>query len=200
MRYSAFTFLVLWLITPCSCPGQTLIRPVCQGQVGARGTLVDIVISPEAAPSETVAAKELSHYLHELYPNTCFEVVRKTPREADHVIYLGCVESFPQLGEHIGNKELTSSESYMVTTAYIDGRKVGIIFGSDPGGAMYGAYNLLEKLGCGFYLSYDTFPSGRQENFSFDGWELSDAPLVQDRIVFNWHNFLSGCSTWNLSD
>ncbi|MHC4687123.1 MAG: hypothetical protein ACYTEW_22865, partial [Planctomycetota bacterium] len=30
--------------------------------------------------------------------------------------------------------------------------------------------------------------------------ELSDAPLVQDRIVFNWHNFLSGCSTWNLSD
>jgi hypothetical protein len=25
-------------------------------------------------------------------------------------------------------------------------------------------------------------------------------PLVADRIVFNWHNFLSGCSTWNLAD
>ncbi len=189
MRYSAFTFLVLWLIMPCSCQGQAL---TC-------GTLVDIVISSEAALSETIAAKELSHYLHELYPNICFEVVRKTPREADHVIYLGCVESFPQLGKHIGNKELTSSESYIVTTAYIDRRKVGIIFGSDSGGAVYGVYNLLEKLGWGFYLSYDTFPLGQRYNFSFDGWELSDAPLVQDRIVFNWHNFLSGCSTWNLS-
>ena len=29
---------------------------------------------------------------------------------------------------------------------------------------------------------------------------MSDAPLVRDRVVFNWHNFLSGCSTWNLSD
>jgi hypothetical protein len=28
----------------------------------------------------------------------------------------------------------------------------------------------------------------------------ADKPLVNDRIVFNWHNFLSGCSTWNLAD
>ncbi len=190
MKYSAFTFLILWLVTPCGCLGQTLTR----------GTLVDIVISPEAAPPEKIAANELSHYLHRLYPDTYFEVVRTKSRKAGHVIYLGCVESFGRLGEHMGNKELTRPESYRVTTARIDGQKVGIIFGSDPGGAMYGTYSLLEKLGCGFYLSYDTLPSGRQDSFSFDGWELSDEPLVQDRIVFNWHNFLSGCSTWNLSD
>ena len=198
MKYSAFTFLILWLVMPCGCLGQGLTR----------GTLVDIVISPEAAPPEKIAANELSHYLHRLYPDTYFEVVRTKSRKADHVIYLGCVESFGRLGEHMGNKELTRSESYRVTTARIDGQKVGIIFGSDPGGAMYGTYSLLEKLGCGFYLSYDTLPSGRQsrkgrlaaDNFSFDGWELADEPLVQDRIVFNWHNFLSGCSTWNLSD
>jgi hypothetical protein len=28
----------------------------------------------------------------------------------------------------------------------------------------------------------------------------ADKPLVNDRLVFNWHNFLSGCSTWNLAD
>jgi hypothetical protein len=28
----------------------------------------------------------------------------------------------------------------------------------------------------------------------------SDRPLVPERIVFNWHNFLSGCSTWNFED
>lgn len=31
-------------------------------------------------------------------------------------------------------------------------------------------------------------------------WSFADRPLVPDRIVFNWHNFLSGCSTWNESD
>ena len=29
---------------------------------------------------------------------------------------------------------------------------------------------------------------------------FADKPLVNERIVFNWHNFLSGCSTWNLAD
>ncbi|RME94294.1 MAG: discoidin domain-containing protein [Verrucomicrobia bacterium] len=28
----------------------------------------------------------------------------------------------------------------------------------------------------------------------------ANPPLVPERIVFNWHNFLSGCSTWNFSD
>jgi hypothetical protein len=30
--------------------------------------------------------------------------------------------------------------------------------------------------------------------------EPLNRPLVPERIVFNWHNFLSGCSTWNLGD
>lgn len=29
---------------------------------------------------------------------------------------------------------------------------------------------------------------------------VSGRPLFAERIVFNWHNFLSGCSTWNLED
>ena len=28
----------------------------------------------------------------------------------------------------------------------------------------------------------------------------ADTPLIPERIIFNWHNFLSGCSTWNLED
>ncbi len=101
MRYSAFTFLILWLVAPCSCQSQTLTRD----------TLVAIEISPEAASPEKVAAKDLSHYLHKLYPNTYFEVVHTKSRKADNVIYLGCFESLPQLGEHIGNKEITKPES-----------------------------------------------------------------------------------------
>jgi hypothetical protein len=29
---------------------------------------------------------------------------------------------------------------------------------------------------------------------------MSDAPIVGERVIFDWHNFLSGCSTWNLED
>ena len=32
------------------------------------------------------------------------------------------------------------------------------------------------------------------------GWDLADQPLTPTRLVFDWHNFLSGCSTWDLSD
>jgi len=142
----------------------------------------------------------LSHYLSQLYPGVRFEVVDINPRGADHLIYLGCAKSFPLLTDSAGGEDFTGPEGYKVTTARIDSRNVGIIFGNDPRGVMYGVYNLLEKLGCGFYLSSDTLPAKGQNSFSFAGWELSDVPLVQDRIVFNWHNFLSGCSTWNLSD
>ncbi|MHC4105360.1 MAG: alpha-glucuronidase family glycosyl hydrolase, partial [Planctomycetota bacterium] len=190
MRHSSLTFLILWLVTICSCQGRAL----------SRSTFVDIVISPEATTSEKIAAVELSNYLSKLYSENRFQVVFNERSKAVQIIYIGCLKSFPRLREYIGDKELTEPESYIITTYQINERKTGTIFGSDPAGVMYGIYNLLEKLGCGFYLSYETFPSGPQKKFSFDGWEIYDVPLVQQRIVFNWHNFLSGCSTWNLSD
>ena len=59
---------------------------------------------------------------------------------------------------------------------------------------------MLEKSGYGFFLSYDAQPEARSGLFTFDGWQLADAPLMQERILFNWHNFLSGCSGWDLAD
>ena len=29
---------------------------------------------------------------------------------------------------------------------------------------------------------------------------MNDAPIAGERLIFNWHNFLSGCSAWNLED
>ena len=43
----------------------------------------------------------------------------------------------------------------------------------------YGVYALLEKLGCGFYLSYDALPPAKDEPFSFSGWQLADKPLAR---------------------
>jgi hypothetical protein len=88
--------------------------------------------------------------------------VSQRSHRADHVIYFGRAESFPQLREHIGGEKLSEPEGHVVTAARIDGSRVGIIPGNDSRGAIHGAYSLLEKLGCGFYLSYDAFPADRR--------------------------------------
>jgi hypothetical protein len=181
--------LLLFLLIVCS---------VC-GRASASETVVDVVIASHASASEKIVADELSNYLGRVYSDARFQVQRRNSRRADHAIYFGRAESFPELREHVIGKGLAGPESYVVTTADIDAKQAGLILGKDSRGAIYGAYKLLEKLGCGFYLSYDALGAKRRGGFSFDGWDLADAPLVGERIVFNWHNFLSGCSTWNLS-
>ena len=98
------------------------------------------------------------------------------------------------------NPKLDTPDSFAITTALSNGAPVAVVAGADPRGVLFGVYALLEKLGFGFYLSYNTNPPGRHEPFKFDGWALNDRPLASTRMVFNWHNFLSGCSTWDLAD
>lgn len=77
-----------------------------------------------------------------------------------------------------------------------DGKSVRIL-GADPLGAVYGIYRLLEYYGCGFFLTYDTFPAPRRESWTPPQHDIADAPLVRERYSFNWHNFLSGCTGWD---
>jgi hypothetical protein len=74
------------------------------------------------------------------------------------------------------------------------------IAGADRRGTLYAVYSLLEHLGFGFYLSYTTAPPVQTGTPDFRNWHLRDKPLVADRIVFDWHNFLSSASTWELED
>ena len=65
---------------------------------------------------------------------------------------------------------------------------------------LHAVYALAERLGHGFYISEETSPAATDEPFDFRRWELADVPLAQERIIFNWHNFLSSCSTWDLAE
>ncbi|MCP5067486.1 MAG: hypothetical protein GY946_13055, partial [bacterium] len=73
----------------------------------------------------------------------------------------------------------------------------GLIIGADERGVVHGVYALLRKLGYGYSLGGDLEPVPRTGGFTVGDWDLSDRPLVPRRFVFNWHNFLSGCSSWN---
>ena len=160
---------------------------------------IPIVVSPSAVPLTKFAASELSKYLHLLYPGSAFRVRGSSVQDALY-IRLGTLEDSPQLRKYRTPGVPVRPDSFIVTNATEGQTAVGVIVGADPRATLFAVYALLERLGFGFYLSYDTFPNPRVGPFRLDGWQLADAPLFPERIVFNWHNFLSGCSGWSLPD
>ncbi len=170
----------------------------CTADSGARPAVVRIVLADAPSARETAAAAELAGYLRRLYPGHRFQVGGQAAADSP-VIYLGTLGSAPgPLKQVIDPQRLQSPESCLVARATIEGRPCAGIVGADPAGVVYGVYRLLEKLGCGFYLGFDSLPEPAAGPLKFEGWELADRPVVPVRIVFDWHNFLSGCSTWNL--
>jgi hypothetical protein len=165
----------------------------------AHAASIPIIVSPQAPLIERLAAQDLARILHQLYPGDQFVLAEALPA-AGQCILVGSVAQDAEVWKRVAANKLAVSESYVVSVAHEGGRQLGIIAGADPRGTAYAVYGLLEKLGCGFYLSGDTLPAPRREEFSFAAWELASRPLVGDRLVFDWHNFLSGCSTWNLDD
>jgi hypothetical protein len=142
---------------------------------------VTVVVPPTAAPLEKLAGAELVSYLTRMYPDERIGVAERAPAAGLAVVFA-----------HRNGP----AESYTVS---VSGKRATIA-SADARGSLFAVYSLLEKLGCGFYLSYETLPPPRHGAPGFDGWELSDAPLVRDRIVFDWHNFLSSASSWEIED
>ena len=152
--------------------------------IAAAQNRTPVVVSSSADAVEKLAGSELARYLSRLYPDEEFPVVASAQGRAI------CVGAGP------GVRRPIAPESFAVSHR----GDTAVVAGADPRGTLFGVYALLEKLGYGFYLSYDAAPSPRKGRPSFDGWDLADAPAVADRIVFDWHNFLSSASTWELAD
>lgn len=157
-----------------------------------------VVVATAAAEgqSEHQAVRELAMYLGKLHPQTTFTVAAQVPAAGPAIV----AGSGAMARGLIPGGDWSKPESYQVRTIRRDHREIGVIAGADPRGTWFGVYALLRQLGCAFTLSGDALPGLPAEPFSFAGWDLADAPLVRERLVFNWHNFLSGCSTWNLPE
>jgi hypothetical protein len=158
--------------------------------------IVAIASPANASPAERLAVDDLTSCLSRIYPRTRF-IRASLPPASDNVILIGSDVSVRSL---IVDADLSKPESFAVRSVRRGDQHVGVIAGADSRGTVYGIYALLEKLGCGFYLSYEALPPACKEPLSLDDWALSSTPLVGERIVFDWHNFLSGCSTWDLPE
>lgn len=160
---------------------------------------VEIATSPLASEAEQTAAAELAGHLARLYPSDTFAVRAGAP-DTGKVILVGTPASFPEILRWVPKASLAVPESFVVANAMRSDAPVAVIAGADARGVLYGVYALLEKLGWGFYLSYEAAPAARKQPFEFAEWNLADAPVFADRVVFDWHNFLSSASAWEFED
>lgn len=91
-------------------------------------------------------------------------------------------------------------EEYRVQSKTIgEGSKQVVISGKTQKSVRYAIYHFLQELGCGFYLSDEIVPK-KEEIDELSNIAIDDKPMTPNRIVFNWHNFLSGCSSWDFAE
>lgn len=160
---------------------------------------IPIVVGNQASPVELVAAQELSKHLHSAYSSNLFPIVKVLPERGPRIL-LGTFQSQTELRKYVPQDRLRLPESFVVSADISSADHAGVIAGSDARATLFAVYALLEELGFGFYLSYNAKPLHPEESIQFAHWHLSDHPVVADRIVLNWANFLSSCSTWELAD
>ena len=166
---------------------------------GPKGSEIPIIVGRQASPVEKLAAGELSQQLQRLHPSNSFPIQEALPAHGSRIL-LGTVQSLPQLANRVPEDLLARPGSYVVSSQNQGRFHEALVAGSDAQATLFAVYALLEKLGYGFYLSYNTSPRRSEEPIRFDDWKLNDYPLAPERIVFTWHNFLSSCSTWDLAD
>ena len=173
-----FCLVVLFAVSASGLPAQTSVT----------------VVAASGAAAERVAAAELTEALAKLYPHASFQVREKAG--AGKTVYIGTPETLPAgLAEAVRARVQTPG-SYAITVS----GDTAAIAGADGRATIFAVEALKQRLGFGEYLSFRTAPQPRTGDFSFAGWPLDDAPIARERVIFDWHNFLSGCSTWNLRE
>jgi hypothetical protein len=163
-------------------------------QINQETKKIDIVISPDATKQETMAASQLYEYLKKIYPGNTFTVT-SVINGNNRKIRLSL--SWNLSIDKAVNKDIpVQEEGFLIRS---QNEQNVLITSRSTRGLFNAVYSLLDKLGYGFYLSYEGTPLPKKELW-FKDWEMVDSPLQVERIVFDWHNFLSGCTGWNYEE
>jgi len=161
----------------------------------------DILIGESPNNKTLLAAEILQSYLGRMGESQDFRIIKDHDSSNNSILLVALSDisnkDRVQLSTIFPNMSFPAlAESFCVNTTKKNDKTVLVICGYDQRGLLYAVYDVLEKLGCRLYLSEEFVPELEGE-LEFDKLNGSNAPLTGERIVFNWHNFLSGISSWN---
>ena len=152
---------------------------------------ISIVPADDPSPVAQTAAEELSLFLGQLHEGDSFPIVSQAPANGKQIRLAASLEQAVALGLPVEDFEQPGA---FRVAAEADR---GIIAAASPKALLDAVYTLLEQVhGQGFYLSENASASARKGAFTFEGWDLHDWPLIEERSIMAWPNFLSGVSTW----
>ncbi len=129
----------------------------------------------------TIAAGDLTRYLTATYPGEKFEMVSQEVSESRNIFLV--LEDDPGWA---------NDEAFLIT----GNDNSLVIKGKTPRAVAYGVHGLLKHLGWNFYLSFQV-PPDNPKTLDFASINMQNEPLKEKRILFNWHNFISGCTGWD---
>lgn len=127
------------------------------------------------------AGNDLANYLSKTYSNQSFQISDKIIEGEKNILL-----------EFVTDEKLINDEAFQISG---EGKKLKIQ-GKTQRAIVDGVYGLLKEIGWNFYLSFEVPPTNSKP-LDFTQLNFQNAPLKEKRIVFDWHNFLSGCTGWD---
>lgn len=167
-----------------------------------------ISLAPDAPPLEELAARELQRYLY-LQSGVKLPIGPANQPTLLPSIAVGTPTSHPLLAALVKDGQLRVDEAALGPEGFVlkslvrDGQPVLAIAGTQPVGALYGVYTLLERLGWGFYLGGDAWPEepgGKGKLWLPGDLDETHRPALAIRGSLPWYNFLNSPTTWDLED
>ncbi len=171
-----------------------------------RRSTVTIVYPADAAPMESLAAKEVRRYVY-LRTGRLLPIVRSrdTWPAGTSLLVVGhknrpVVQSFmiknPACASCVNSLQ---SQEYLLRTTKFKNHRAVLITGGDAVGTLYAAYRFAEHLGVRFYLHGDTIPDERI-GLTLPNLDDRGKPLFETRGIQPFHDFPEGPDWWNTDD
>ncbi|MBN1421900.1 MAG: hypothetical protein JXP34_24220, partial [Planctomycetes bacterium] len=152
-----------------------------------------IVWAPDGAQIEKFAALELRRYLSQMAGKPIGIASGAIPPEG---VSIAVGSASDPLGAAARGSEDLGEEGFIHRAV---GRTL-VLRGGGPVGTLYAVYDLLERLGMGFYLGGDAYPLAPVPLRVPADLARTSKPAFKIRGSLPWYNFLNSPTTWNRED
>lgn len=148
----------------------------------AKGAPAVVVLSPDTAYCERLAAQEVRRYVY-LRTGALLDIVDALPPAGDAVVIATAADGL-------------EPQAYALATRDDGKRRVLQITGGSDTATLYGAYRFAEILGVRFYMHGDVVPDERVK-FEIPVVNEQAKPLFDLRGIQPFHDFPEGPDWWN---